>query len=78
MIVKLVVNNRLHDQKTVIVKGDVNGDGDIALLDAVLVLNHYLEKSLLEGPYLEAADVNSDGDVGLLDAVMILNIYLAN
>ena len=78
MIVKLVVNNRLHDQKTVIVKGDVNGDGDIALLDAVLVLNHYLEKTLLDGPYLVAADVNGDGDVGLLDAVLILNIYLAN
>ena len=78
MIVKLVVNNRLHDQKTVIVKGDVDGDGEIALLDAVLVLNHYLEKTPLTGPYLEAGDVNSDGDVGLLDAVLILNIYLAN
>ncbi len=78
MIVKLVVNNVLKDYKTIIIKGDVNGDGEIALLDAVLVLNHYLEKSLLEGVYFEAADVNSDGDVGLLDAVMILNIYLAN
>jgi len=78
MIVRLVVNEVEKDRKTIVVKGDVNGDGEIALLDAVIVLNHYLEKTFLTGVFLEAADTNSDGDIGLLDAVNILKIYLEN
>ena len=41
---------------------DLDGNGEIALLDAVMVLNHYLEKTLLTGPYMEAADTNTDAD----------------
>ena len=76
MIVKLIVNDTEKDRKTVIVKGDTNGDGEIGLLDAVLILNHYLGRDQLTGAYAEAGDVNNDADIGLLDAVLILNHYL--
>ena len=77
MIVKLIINGIEKDRKIIVVKGDVDGNGEIALLDAVLVLNHYLEKTLLTGVYLEAADTNTDGEAALLDAVNILKIYLS-
>ena len=50
---------------------------EIALLDAVMVLNHFLEKTLLTGVYYEAGNTNSDEEVALLDAVNILKIYLS-
>ena len=76
MIVKLVINDTEKDRKTVVVKGDTNGDGEIGLLDAVLILNHYLGRDQLIGAYAVAGDVNEDAEIGLLDAVLILNHYL--
>ena len=77
MIVKLIVNGVEKDRKIIVVKGDVDGNGEIALLDAVMVLNHFLEKTLLTGVYYEAGNTNSDEEVALLDAVNILKIYLS-
>ena len=55
-------------------KGDVNGDGKITTLDALLVLKHIAGKAPLTGPSLTAADINSDGKVETSDAVAILKI----
>ena len=74
-LVDLTTGNEL-DRKVVVVVGDTSGDGEIDLFDAVKILNHYLEKELLVGPYLVAADTSKDGEVDLFDAVKILNHYL--
>ncbi len=51
--------------------GDVNGDGETDLLDAVIVLYHSVGKPV--PVFIEAAgDVNNDNEADLLDAVMIL------
>ena len=76
VVVKLIRNNTLKDSKLVVVKGDVDGNGRITLFDAVKVLNHFLEKEVLEGVYFEAADVDSNGSITLFDAVGILRIFL--
>ena len=52
--------------------GDVNEDGEINFLDAIMVLRHDAEIIELEGNQLKAADVNKDGEVNFLDAIMIL------
>ena len=52
--------------------GDVNGDGEINFLDAIMVLRHDAEIIELEENQLKAADVNKDGEVNFLDAIMIL------
>ena len=53
-------------------KGDVNGDGKVTLLDYGLVLAHVKRTKLLTGEELERADVNGDGKVTLLDYGLIL------
>ena len=53
-------------------KGDVNGDGRITSLDALLILQHVAGKARLAGAALGAADVDGDGLVGTGDAVLVL------
>jgi len=76
MIVKLIINGEEKDRKSIVIKGDTSGDGEIDLFDAVKILNHYLERAPLTGAYKEAAYVNDDVDIDLFDSVMILNHYL--
>ncbi|MCI6075951.1 MAG: leucine-rich repeat protein [Catenibacterium mitsuokai] len=52
--------------------GDVNNDGKVNVLDAVMVLRHDANIIKLDDSQLKAADVNDDGKVDVLDAVMIL------
>ena len=52
--------------------GDVNGDGKINYLDAIMVLRHDANIIQLDDSQLKAAEVNGDGKVNYLDAIMIL------
>ena len=52
--------------------GDVNNDGKVNVLDAVMVLRHDANIIKLDDSQLKAADVNDDDKVDVLDAVMIL------
>lgn len=61
------------------IPGDVNGDGEINILDIVRTVNIILDI----GPdptesELWAADLNSDGEINILDIVGIINIILGN
>ena len=57
---------------TVIVKGDVNGDGNIDALDALKILKYDVGLSELKNEFLEAGNVNSATEVNALDALKIL------
>ncbi len=52
--------------------GDVNGDGNIDVADAILILRHIVGLVTLSGDGLEAADVNQDDQVDVADAILIL------
>ncbi len=55
--------------------GDANCDGQVNVLDAIVVLNYYLGNE--PEPFcFEQADVNQDGAINVLDAIVILNIFL--
>ena len=58
-----------------ILAGDVNGDGEIDILDANLVVAWYNEIRDLDDNQLLAADVNRDGEVDIMDANMIVAYY---
>ena len=58
-----------------VVLGDVNGDEEIDILDANLVVAWYNEVRELEDDQLLAADVNDDGEVDIMDANMIVAYY---
>lgn len=57
------------------IMGDVNGDGNITVTDAVGIVNHVLHRtpSVFIG---KTADVNGDGNISVSDAVSIVNIVL--
>ncbi len=57
------------------VKGDINGDGNVDLLDALLALDAAIEKIVLSGLEHWAGDMDDDGDVTLLDALAILDVW---
>ena len=52
---------------TVIIYGDVSGDGEITVLDLSLVQMHLLKKKSLTGAYAQAGDVSRNGSVDILD-----------
>ena len=70
--------NQTEYNYTVVVKGDVNGDGLIYATDYVSIKNHIMGKTLLQGAYLLAADVNNDNNVYATDYVSIRNYIMKN
>ena len=64
---KLTINN--------IIMGDVNGDGEVDLSDAIMVTYYSLH---VEPAYFikAAADVNGDGEIDLSDAINIIYMSL--
>lgn len=71
----LYFNNTEYNY-TVVIKGDVNGDGKIYATDYVKIRNHIMGKSRLSGAYLIAADINNDGNIYATDYVKIKNYIM--
>ena len=61
----------------VVVKGDVNGDGEVDALDTGIVRQYVNATRDLVGVYALAADVNSDGEIDSLDSLQILKYRAA-
>lgn len=52
---------------TLIISGDLNGDGQVSATDLSKIKQHLIELRLLEGAYLEAANVDGDEEVTITD-----------
>ncbi len=55
------------------VLGDVNGDENVDLQDAIALLNHSMLPEIYSIPYVGSVDFNKDGSVDLQDAILLLN-----
>ncbi len=55
--------------------GDVNGDGEINLTDAVAIFDYYMSGAS-PGFIEQAADFNGDGEINLTDAVLVFDYYM--
>ena len=73
MILKLSEGSKF----TLIVKGDMNQDGKVSLIDVSKLLLHYNEQKGYEltGAPEKAADMNVDGKVSLIDLSRIITLY---
>ena len=73
MILKLSEGSKF----TLIVKGDMNQDGKVSLIDVSKLLLHYNEQKGYEltGAPEKAADMNVDGRVSLIDLSRIITLY---
>ncbi len=63
------------DVITVIICGELTGEGNVNSRDLKAVLNHLSGKELLSGANLIAADVNEDTAVNTKDALLIAQMY---
>ena len=64
-------NIYLGDDQSII--GDINGDGDLNVLDVVLLVGVILN----DGDVTAACDVNGDGVLNVLDIVQLVNLILS-
>lgn len=55
--------------------GDVNGDGEVDLADARMVMQHYNGAAVLDSSQQKKADVNGDGKINLTDIKLIMQYY---
>ena len=58
------------------VLGDVNGDGDLDVLDVIALANHILGIQVLDRESQQRADCNGDNELDVLDAIAIANVIL--
>lgn len=63
---------------TAVVRGDLNGDGLLDLVDLSRITLHYVGSDLciLEGAYLKGADLNYDGKINLIDMSQLIVTYV--
>lgn len=66
-------NGTQYAKWTVLIYGDVNGDGIISNSDRIMIRNHVLNLNKLSGIYFDAADVNKDKQVSNTDGVLVRN-----
>lgn len=59
---------------TPVIKGDVNGDGGVDIVDALLVAQYYVGLAVTLDE--DAADVTCDGGVDIVDALLIAQYYV--
>ena len=70
--VEVYVDNKKKTSYEVVIYGDVNGDGEINVLDMIKVNRHILGLDKLSGVYLAAADANRKEDgLNVLDMIYI-------
>ena len=68
--VSITLNGQTKEY-SIIVKGDVVGDGKVSVLDLLRTQRILLNSVTLSDLYLKAGDVNNDGNVSVLDLLII-------
>lgn len=76
MTVEYAPSGQVQQTLTIVVTGDINGDGKCTITDMVQLQSHLLEKSTLSGAALQAADISGDGKVTITDMVQITSVLL--
>jgi len=61
-----------------ILMGDLNDDGEVNVLDIVILVNCVLASNCEGLPNSFAGDMNGDGDYNVLDVVVLVNYILSN
>ena len=72
-VVKLELNGKVYDQLTLVLKGDVDGDGYVVAADVTLTKNYSSGKVELDAIEEVAADIDCDGYVVAADVTYIKN-----
>lgn len=76
MQVCIVNGNSIYKSYSIIVTGDINGDGKVNITDMVAAKSHILKKSTLTGVQALGGDTNGDGKVNITDFIKIKGYIL--
>lgn len=71
-----ITNNGKTETLTIVIYGDVSGDGKINVSDLLLIQKYLLQSSNLSDGYYKAADVDKNGEVKVSDLLKVQNTLL--
>jgi len=75
--IDIMVNGVLTDTYTIVIYGDVDGNGIINITDLAAIKAHLLDIFVLSGANLEAGDIFTTGSISISDLVAIKKHLLA-
>jgi len=64
------------DSDSEVIDGDVDFNGDLNVLDVVILINFILDTDTPDSEQFEAGDINGDGVLNVLDVVNLVNLIL--
>ena len=64
------------DSGSEVMDGDVDINGDLNVLDVVILINFILETDAPDSDQFDAGDINGDGVLNVLDVVSLVNLIL--
>ena len=56
---------------TLVVIGDIDGNGNISITDLAKLCLHQIEKEILSGEWNRAADIDGNGNVNMTDLAQL-------
>ena len=71
MIIELPVTMNVGDESECGDSGDLNGDGDVSILDIIAMINCILEEACPD-----CSDLNEDNTINIQDIITLINIIL--
>ena len=76
LIIKLEINGTVYDEAIMIVRGDIDGDGIIAVSDEAMLTDHILSISVIDDYRFYAADIEEDELLDVVDDSLITDYIL--
>jgi surface protein len=67
LTIKLEINGIVHDEAIIIIRGDINEDGLVNVIDKSIISEHVLRLNNIEGYRTYAADVDSNDSINVAD-----------
>ncbi len=62
------------EQNTIVLRGDLNGDGSIDENDFIAIKEHAIEKNVLQNEYEVSADLDENDEINLIDVLLFKRI----
>ena len=73
---KIYKNNELYAEYTNIIRGDVNGNAAIDIIDYIRIMKDIMDIQKLTGVNIKAADVNQNGRIDIIDYIRIMKMIM--
>ena len=62
------------EQNTIVLRGDLNGDGNMDENDFIAIKEHAIEKNILQDEYEVSADLDENNEINLIDVLLFKRI----